>query len=189
MLKIQNQLLKELFQKYKSVIQFIVIFLGTFLVLSVIYSYYLKISVDSSYPPDYLTNLVARQSAALLDAFGYSPVLEFDTIRKGMLLIIENKYAVNIVEGCNAASVIILFVSFIISFAEKFKKTFLFLLAGAVLIYIVNIFRIALLVIALYTYPEYQEILHSVLFPAIIYGMVFILWIVWVRTLKSKPAK
>src|SRR5690554_7241579 len=106
-----------------------------------------------------------------------------------MLLIIDNNYAVNIVEGCNAASVIILFVSFIISFAERFKKTFIFLLAGAVLIYVVNIIRIALLAIALYEFPDYQEVLHSVIFPAVIYGMVFILWIVWVRTLNAKPAK
>lgn len=181
--------MKELFKKYKSVIQFLVIFLGTYLVLSALYAYYLKVSVSGGFYPDYITNLVARQSAALLEAFGYNAVLEVDTVRKGVLIIIDNYYAVNIVEGCNAASVIILFVSFIISFAEKFKKTFLFLLAGAVLIYIVNIIRIALLTIALYKYPEYQEELHSVVFPAVIYGMVFILWIVWVKTLNAKPSK
>ena len=181
--------MKELFKKYKSVIQFIVLFLGTYIVLSAIYAYYLKVSVSSGFPPDYLTNLVARQSAAVLDAFGYNAVLEVSTIKKGVLLTIENRYTVNIVEGCNAASVIILFVSFIISFAEKFKKTALFLLAGAVLIYVVNILRIAVLTIALYKFPEYQDVLHSVLFPAVIYGMVFILWIVWVKTLNAKPAK
>ncbi len=181
--------MKELFKKYKSVIQFVVLFLGTYLVLSALYAYYLKVSVNSGFPPDYLTNLVARQTAALLNSFGYDASLEFSSLRKGMLVVIDNKYAVNIVEGCNAASVIILFVSFIISFAEKFKKTFLFLLAGAVLIYVVNILRIALLVIALNKYPEYQEVLHSVVFPAVIYGMVFILWIVWVRTLNAKPSK
>lgn len=181
--------MKELFKKYKPVIQFVVLFLGSYLVLSALYAYYLKVSVDSGYPPDYLTNLVARQSATLLEAFGYTSALEVNTLREGMLLIIDNNYAVNIVEGCNAASVIILFVSFIISFAETFKKTFLFLLAGAVLIYVVNILRIALLVVALNKYPEYQDVLHSVIFPAVIYGMVFILWIVWVRTLNAKPSK
>lgn len=181
--------MKELFTKYKSVIRFIVLFLGTYLILSALYSFYLKASAESGYPPDFFTNLVAKQSAALLTAFGYDAALEFNSIRKGMLVIMDNKFAVNIVEGCNAISVIILFVSFIISFAERFKKTFLFLLAGAVLIYIVNILRIALLAIALFKYPEYQEVLHSVIFPAVIYGMVFILWIVWVRNLNAKPAQ
>jgi len=181
--------LKKLFKKYKSVIQFVVLFLGTYLILSTIYAFYLKLSVNGGYFPDYITNLVARQSATILEAIGYNVNMQVDTIRKGVLIIIENKYAVNIVEGCNAASVIILFVSFIISFAERIKKTFLFLLTGAVLIYVVNLLRIVLLVIAMYKFPKYQEELHSVVFPAVIYGMVFILWIVWVRMLDKKPAQ
>lgn len=181
--------MKELFQTYKSVIKFIVLFLGTYLVLSAAYAFYLKLSVSSGYHPDYVTNLVARQCAAVLDALGYKPILEANTVRKGMFLIIQNKYAVNIVEGCNAVSVIILLISFIISFSEGFKKTLLFLLAGAVLIYVVNVLRIVFLVIALGKYPGYQDVLHSVFFPAIIYGMVFILWLVWVKMLDTKSAK
>ena len=153
------------------------------------YAYYLKVSVNSGFFPDYITNLVSRQSAALLNAIGYDAELKINTLRKGMLIIINKQYAVNIVEGCNSASVIILFISFIISFAEKFKKTALFLLAGAVLIYVVNLLRIVLLVIALYKYPQYEDVLHSVIFPAVIYGIVFVLWIVWVRMLNNKPAK
>ncbi|QAA81641.1 exosortase family protein XrtF [Aequorivita sp. H23M31] len=181
--------MKDLFIKYKSVIKFVILFLGTYLVLSALYAYYLKISVNSGYPPDFFTNLVARQSSALLDALGYQPRMEYVPQHKGMFIILEKNYAINIVEGCNAVSVIILFVAFVISFAEKFKKTFFFLLAGAVLIYVVNIFRIAMLAIALYKYPEYQDVLHSVIFPAVIYGMVFLLWIIWVRTLNAKPSK
>jgi exosortase family protein XrtF len=82
-----------------------------------------------------------------------------------------------------------LFVAFVIAFAEKFKKTVLFLFAGAVLIYIVNIVRIAILTVALYKYPQYEDILHSVVFPGIIYSMVFILWMVWVRMLKPNSIK
>jgi len=102
-----------------------------------------------------------------------------------MKLYVNNEFLARIVEGCNAASIIILFISFIIAFAEKFKKTALFLLAGGVLIYVVNIIRIAILTIMYYEYPQYQEILHSVVFPAIIYGMVFILWMIWVRMLSK----
>lgn len=164
-------------------------FLGSYLLLSVLYNFYLKLSADGGYFPDYFTNLVARQSASILDAVGYAPVLYENIKREGVFLIIKETYAVNIVEGCNSISVIILFISFIIAFAEGFKKTLLFLLVGMVLIYIVNLIRIVLLVIALYKFPEYQEILHSVIFPAVIYGMVFILWIVWVRMLTPNSAK
>jgi len=166
----------------------VILFLGTYLILGIIYSGYLKASEKGAFQPDFVTNLVAKQSAAVLDSFGYSPVLLPDQLEEGILLTIENNYAVNIVEGCNSISVIILFVAFVISFAERFKKTFLFLFAGSVLIYIVNILRIAILVVALYKFPEYENILHSVVFPGIIYSLVFILWMVWVRMLKLNVA-
>lgn len=184
MLKNINNL-KDLFVKYKAVIRFIVLFFGTYLILSAAYSFYLKASVDSAYFPDFITNLVAKQSAAVLETFGYTTD-QFDYHKGGgVILTIEKAYSVNVVEGCNAVSVIILFISFIIAFAKDFKKTFLFLLAGIALIYVVNIIRISLLTIALYKFPEYQELLHGVLFPAVIYGMVLILWIVWVRNINT----
>ena len=170
-------------------LRFVVLFLGSYLLLSVLYSFYLKASVSGGFYPDYFTNLVARQSAAILGGLGYPADLFDNHARAGVYLTIKDSYTVNIVEGCNAISVIILFVSFIIAFAESFKKTFLFLLVGMVLIYIVNLVRISLLVVALYKFPEYQEVLHSVIFPAVIYGMVFILWIAWVRMLNPKTAE
>ncbi|SRX54501.1 exosortase family protein XrtF [Aequorivita sp. CIP111184] len=187
--KTQTEALRAIFKKNKTVLKFVALFLGTYLVLGILYSVYLKVSENSAYFPDYITNLVAKQSAAVLEGFGYSSVLKPDHLEQGMLLTIENKYTVNIVEGCNAISVIILFVAFIIAFAEKFKKTCMFLFAGSVLIYIVNLLRIAILVIALYNFPEYENILHSVVFPGIIYSMVFILWMIWVWMLKPIAAK
>tara|TARA_R110000823_G_scaffold311718_2_gene437770 strand:- start:182346 stop:182891 length:546 start_codon:yes stop_codon:yes gene_type:complete len=181
--------LKELFKKYKTVIRFVVLFMGTYLLMSVVYGLYLKASENGSYFPDFITNLVAKQSSAILGAFGYNSILMPDSIDQGMLLTIDSKYTVNIVEGCNSISIIILFVAFIVAFAEDFKKTLLFLFAGVVLIYIVNLLRIAILTVSLYKYPQYENVLHSVVFPGIIYSMVFILWMIWVRMLKPKSAK
>lgn len=154
--------------------------------LSALYSFYLKASANGGYFPDYFTNLVARQCTAILDAFGYETGMTEVPEKQGVFIGIEGRYVANIVEGCNAISVIILFISFVISFAEGFKKTFLFLLSGVALIYIVNLIRISILTVAIYKYPQYQETLHGVVFPAIIYGMVFLLWIIWVRMLDKK---
>ena len=177
--------MKELLIKYKPVIRFIVLFLGTYIVLSLIYSYYLSVSNNNDYYPDYITNLVSRQSSTLISGLGYKAEIIPHETETSMKLFVNQKYLIRIVEGCNAVSIIILFIAFIIAFAEKFKKTILFLFAGAVLIYAVNIIRIVILTISLYKYPEHQEFLHGVVFPAIIYGMVFILWMVWVRMLPN----
>ena len=85
-----------------------------------------------------------------------------------------------VIEGCNAVSVMILFAAFVFAFSTQWKKTLLFILFGIVLIHVLNVIRIALLSFALYYYPQYEEILHGTIFPLFIYGVVFVLWILWV---------
>jgi exosortase family protein XrtF len=78
-------------------------------------------------------------------------------------------------------SIIILFLAFIIAFSGSIKDTIWFGIFGSLLIYLVNLFRIIALSVLYYKFPEYQEILHNLVFPAIIYGLTFILWITWVK--------
>lgn len=152
-----------------------------YVLLSVSYKLYLDASDGSKYYPDYITNLVARQSESLLETFGYDAGIEKHPDEASMKLIINNKFVARVVEGCNSISVIILFISFIVAFAGKLKPTFFYILSGSVLIYAVNLIRIVILSIGLYHYPWRREILHTVIFPLIIYGMVFLLWMFWVN--------
>jgi len=46
-----------------------------YVVLSVCYKFYLQFSDGSLYYPDYLTNLVGRQSEAVLDTMGYNAAI------------------------------------------------------------------------------------------------------------------
>ena len=154
--------------------------------LSLIYGFYLQLSKDGIYSPDFITNLVAKQSSAVMGGLGYSAQVVPHANQPSMKLFVEGKFLARIVEGCNALSIIVLFVSFIIAFAQGWKKTLLYIFAGGILIYAVNILRIAILAIALHTYPEYPHTLHGVVFPGIIYGMVFLLWLIWVRLLTPK---
>ena len=158
------------------------------MVLTVLYSIYLNLSKDSIYQPDYITHLVAKQSSLLLNSVGYEAVIVPHETQPTMKLFVEGKYLARIIEGCNAMSIVILFIAFIIAFAEKRKKTVLFIFAGAVIIYSANIVRITLLAVALYKYPTYEQVLHGIVFPGIIYGMVFLLWMLWVRTLSKKTS-
>ncbi|HAT64611.1 MAG TPA: exosortase family protein XrtF [Flavobacteriaceae bacterium] len=175
--------MKELFRKYKSVLRFLLLFLGSYIVLSLIYGGYLKLSIGDSNTSDFITQLVAEQSNAVLNSLGYNAEVLANESLPSMQLWVEGVWVGRIIEGCNAISIIILFAAFIFSFAVSFKRTLVFFFAGATLIYAVNIVRIAILAIALYQYPQYQEILHTVVFPGIIYSLVFVLWVVWVRNL------
>ncbi|GAB5399022.1 MAG: exosortase family protein XrtF [Aureisphaera sp.] len=160
--------------------------MGTYLVLTFLYSWYLQSAKGTQYPPDFITHLVAKQSSDVLNGLGYNAMVTPHESQPTMKLFVNDMYLARIIEGCNAVSIIILFMAFVIAFAQKLKKTLLFILGGTVLIYGVNILRIAILAIALYKYPQYDDLLHGIVFPGIIYGMVFLLWMIWVRGLKQK---
>ncbi len=161
-------------------------FLGSYLVFTLIYNLYLEFFRSPVYYPDYFTHLVAKQSEALISSFGYNAQILPHQSELSMKLIVNDVYLARIVEGCNAISIIILFASFVLSFFGKLKLTLLYLLAGAVIIYAMNIIRIAILAIGIYEYPGYTDFLHSIIFPLIIYGTVFILWLIWVRIYSQK---
>ncbi|WP_299890255.1 exosortase family protein XrtF [uncultured Lacinutrix sp.] len=173
--------MKELIIKYKSVIKFILTFLLVYTVLSFTYKLYLDNSNDSEYYPDFITHVVAKQTNTLVNVFGYESQVIKHPDEPSMKMVVRGKYLARVIEGCNALSVIILFVSFIIAFKGGLKKTLLFILFGTIIIYLSNIIRIALLSIGLYHYPQYTDLMHSVVFPSIIYGLVFVLWMLWVN--------
>lgn len=181
--------MQALFVKYKSVIKFMLTFLLVYAVLSIAYKLYLDFSEGGTYYPDYVTNLTARQSQSLLETIGYETVVEPHPDEASMKLIIRGKYVARVIEGCNSISIIILFVSFILAFAERWKPTLIYLLAGSVLVYAVNLIRIVILSIGLFHYPWRREILHTVIFPLIIYGLVFLLWMFWVNRFAALKKK
>ncbi len=173
--------LKKLLIKYKLVIRFILTFLLVYILLSLSYKFYLDFSKHTKFYPDYITHLVAKQIEHLIGDLGYDVHVVPHPDEPSMKLIINKKFVARIIEGCNSISVIIMFASFIVAFSGRLKQTVMFLFSGCVLIYVVNLFRIVILSIGLYHYPWRREILHTVIFPAIIYGMVFFLWMIWVR--------
>lgn len=178
-----------LLRKYKSVIRFIITFLIVYGILIVGYNLYLNLSDGSRYYPDYLTNLVAEQTNSVMNTIGYDSQVLPHPDESSMKVIINGKYIARVIEGCNGASVIILFLSFIIAFSGKLKTTILFGLAGSIIIYAFNLIRIVILSIGLYHYPWRRDILHTVIFPMIIYGAVFLLWMIWVNRFSNNKKR
>ena len=173
--------MKTLLQQYQPFLLFLGKFLLSYVLLTILYQAYLNQFDASKSEVDTFTQLVAKQTETVLswfDAQSYTmPHLKEPSIK----IIYHNKYVSRVIEGCNALSVIILFIAFVIAFTGKFKPTVVFILLGSVLIHLLNIARIALLSIGLYHFPQYEQLLHGVVFPLIIYGVVFLLWVIWVN--------
>lgn len=157
-------------------------------VLTISYNLYLSFSDGSKFYPDYMTNLVARQTNTLLNSIGYDAQVLPHPNEASMKVIINGNFVARVIEGCNAVSVIILFFSFIAAFAGKLKTTMFYGFAGSIIIYAFNLIRIVVLSVGLYHYPEQKYIMHKVVFPMLIYGTVFLLWMFWVNRF-SKSVK
>jgi exosortase family protein XrtF len=130
---------------------------------------------------DYFTNWVNNQVTWVLQHFDRSARSLFVNKSTGYWIFYHGKYVARIIEGCNAMRVMILFTAFIIAFRGKTKDSVLFIVFGILSIHLLNIGRIAALAIALSSYPNFEAALHDILFPLIIYGFVFILWVIWVN--------
>ncbi|MAX70738.1 MAG: exosortase family protein XrtF [Flavobacteriaceae bacterium] len=178
--------MRALILKYKLVIRFIVTFLAVYGMLILGYHLYLKFSDGSQFYPDYITNLVARQTNTVINGFGYNASILPHSNEPSIKVIINGEFVARVIEGCNAVSIIILFVAFVVAFSGSWKTTLIYCFAGSIIIYAFNIMRIVILSIGLYHYPEHQELLHKVIFPMFIYGVVFILWMVWVNRFSKK---
>lgn len=177
--------MKNYWTHYKLFLQFIGFFSASFVALTFLYQWYLS-GFDKS-QIDGVTRLVSAHTERVLGWLDANSAVVYHDNAK-ISIMMHQKEVARIIEGCNAVSVIILFVSFVIAFAGKFKTTLVFLLGGSVLIYALNVLRIAILSVLLFHFPESEHFLHGVVFPLFIYGVVFILWIVWVN-LFSKYAK
>ena len=147
------------------------------------YSYYLKQTEqkESVFSCDPITKTVAFQTDKLAKILGYNTYTGQHEAELSMKFFVGDVFASRIVEGCNSISIIILFLTFIIAFSGSIKATIIYGIIGTVIIYVVNLFRILILSLLMYKYPAYQYFLHSILFPGIIYGTIFILWIIWVN--------
>jgi exosortase family protein XrtF len=186
---VKNYHLKNLLLQYKPFLLFLGKFIANYLLLTIVYQNYLNQSQIKNFDVDRFTQLVAEQSATVLswvDTKSYTmPHLKEPSVK----LFYKGKYISRIIEGCNAISVIILFISFVVAFTGKFKNTILFIVIGSLLIHVLNIGRIALLCVGLYYFPKLEHLLHGVIFPLVIYGVVFLLWVIWVNNYSFYAAK
>lgn len=172
--------MKNTINQHKPFFVFLLKFVLFYLIFTLIYKFYLNQFNVENNEVDGITEFVSHQTKNTLLFFGKDCEIRKHELEASYKVIYFNKYLARIVEGCNAISVIILFASFVFAFSDKFKNTFLFILFGSTLVFVLNIFRIALLTVGLYNYPEYEEFLHNIVFPVVIYGVVFTLWIIWV---------
>lgn len=165
-----------MFQDFQPVLKILLRFILIYVVLIFLYQLYL----NSQTGLDSASVFVGNQVCFVQQSLGIPSELRLVPEAKTAYFVMNGQHPTRMVEGCNAISIMILFLSFIFAF-YKGKTTLVFAAVGLVLLYIMNVLRIAGLNMLYFQSPEYFEIGHQYLFPAVIYGTVVILWLVWIK--------
>ena len=163
---------------FKPVLGILLRFIIIYVVLLLAYQFYLN--SFSALGLDPFSRMIAEHVMFLQNKLNFPTLLYDDVANEQVYYYVKNKYVTRMVEGCNAISVMILFLSFVFAFF-KGTKTFVFAVAGVVALYAMNVLRIVGLNIVTRDYPQYNKIAHDYLFPAVIYGSVVILWLIWIK--------
>lgn len=175
-------------KKYKKILLFLLKFLGSYGLMVFLYVAFLNATQEkgTQFVCDPITQLVAEQTEDFLNFVNIKSFVKQNSRELSYWLFVKDRYVARVVEGCNSVSVIILFIAFIIAFSARFTPTLIYILVGSFLIYGINIIRIAFIALAIHQFSEYSEFLHQIIFPLIIYGVTFLLWVIWVNYLLPK---
>lgn len=175
----------KLFQENKPAILFLLTFVGLYLLLNTIYGFY----VNSFLPqPDPITLVVSKHVAWVLSWQDDSVTYALKAGYKNVILKNSYRTVIEVFEGCNSVNVMIVFVSFMAAFRGRLKSTLVFCLGGLIIIYLMNLFRVAMLYAIEIYWPRYLYFFHKYLFTGGIYAVVFLLWFLWAKNVKREAA-
>lgn len=175
-----------MFNDFKPVLKILLRFIIIYVILVLGYQFYLNEFKDAGLDP--FSTWVMKQTSFVQQTCNYpTQLVPGKPQEETTWFFVSGKYVSRMVEGCNVVSVLILFMAFIFAF-YKGAKTFLFVALGAVFLHIINVLRIAGLNILIVEHPQYTKIGHDYLFPAIIYGSVVVLWLVWIKFFALKES-
>ena len=174
------------FKEFKPTIFFLLKFLGLYLAGNILYGLF----INAYHPkPDPVTHSISAQTAFVISACGW-PVTTFDhNDTPTTSIVFQHKGVLAVYEGCNGVNTIIIFLAFIVAFGPVGKSLVWFGLAGCFIIHLMNLLRITLLFFVSEQLPQFMYFTHKYLFTAFLYGVIFLLWIVWVKYFARKPVR
>ena len=176
-----------MFNDFRPVLTILLRFVVLYVILVLGYQFYLNFYKGAGLDP--ISQWVAKQTVFTQNLLGYpSQIVHGKPVQETSWFYVSGRYVSRMVEGCNAISVIILYLAFIFAF-YKGAKTFVFAGISLVFLHVINVLRITGLNILLVELPQYSKIGHDYLFPAIIYGSVVALWLIWVNYFALKNSK
>jgi exosortase family protein XrtF len=165
-------------KEFAPALTFLFVFLAVYLAGNVIYGLYVEYYKPGADP---VTVSITEQSVLILDAVGQPATSTVEETSPYVLLMRDQRLVLRVFEGCNGINVMVIFLAFVLAFGGRAKRMIPYLVFGLVTIHVANLCRILLL----YHTALYRPILfyyfHKYFFTAVLYLVVFALWILWMR--------
>jgi len=155
--------------------------LGLYIAWYIVYELWL-------HPNETIDVIVVKQtlgfSKKILECLGY------DIFTNGnRMLGINNTSGLMMGDNCNGIALFALFSAFIIAFPGPVRKKIIFIILGIISIQLLNVMRVVTLaIIETYSY-QLTQFNHTYTFTVIIYGYIFLLWILWVNKFSGTTPK
>ncbi len=133
--------------------------------------------LNNTYFAEQLSWAGLMPSIYFMDLLGYDA--DYSTTYKAMLV---NKFPViYMANACNGLDFMGVFVCFVLAYPATIKAKTWFLPVGLLAIHLLNIMRIILLSLNVLYWQETFDFNHKYTFIVAVYGLIFLLWINWVK--------
>lgn len=129
-----------------------------------------------------IKNLILNSQEALND-FGFATFSELDVVG------LSGTYGVQIGPPCNGLDLMALFLGILILLPGSWIKKSVYGVAGLLTIHLLNLLRVILLIIILKWNPEVLQFNHDYTFTLIMYVIIFLMWVGWMRLQKHSVEK
>jgi exosortase family protein XrtF len=169
----------------KPIIKFLLIMGGSTAIWFLAYEFWLKPAGKLDH---YITLHVSDMICLLLNITGYDTYYK-TTLKLGETLIYFSpaiKPVVRMGASCNGLELFVLFIFFVAAYPGKWKYKIPYLIAGIIIIHFINVLRSYWLTLMAYHHSPYFDLFHRYIFIFMIYGAVFVLWMLWANYYSKK---
>lgn len=129
-----------------------------------------------------LCNQIASASVVVLRAMGFAATLD---PAHANLLLMSGEPSVIVGPPCNGLVLYALFGGFVLAFPGPWERKAWFIPAGIVLIWVLNVVRVAALAINHHYSHATVDFNHHYTFTFVVYSCIFGLWMLWARRLAA----
>lgn len=129
-----------------------------------------------------LCNQIASASVAVLRAVGFAATLD---ATHANLVLMAGEPSVVVGPPCNGLVLYALFAGFVLAFPGPWGRKAWFIPAGILLIWLLNVVRVAALAVNHHYSHATVDFNHHYTFTFVVYACIFGLWMLWARRLAA----